>query len=154
MGISKVVYKLMESELMRLLFSGVTDLTYIYDTEGNILFVNKVFEKFTGHRPEEFYGKPFSALFDEDERRKAKDAYTRTLKGENQQYELHFRNTGILCEYRSFPLKDEKGNIIGVMGIARDVSTRKLLGKGINVDNESLEECIPKHSAKQMGFNK
>src|SRR5574341_825217 len=110
----------MESELMRLLFSGVADLTYIYDTEGNILFVNKVFEKFTGHMPEEFYGKPFSALFNEEERKKAKDAYTKKLKGENQQYELHFRNTGILCECRSFPLKDGKGNIIGVMGSARD----------------------------------
>ncbi|MFN3531453.1 MAG: PAS domain S-box protein [Candidatus Brocadia sp.] len=89
-----------------------------------MLFVNKVFEKFTGQRPEEFYGKPFANLFDEENLKKAMDAYMRTLKGECPQYELYFRNTMVLCEYRNFPLRNEKGKLIGVMGIARDISVR------------------------------
>lgn len=153
MEIPKVVYKLMENELMRLLFSGVTDLTYIYDTEGNILFVNKVFEKFTGHRPEEFYGKPFAALFDEENLKKAMDAYTRTLKGESPHYELCFKNTKILCEYRNFPLRDEKGKLIGVMGIARDITARKQTEEGLRVLNESLEKRIIEHSSRLLELN-
>lgn len=153
MEISKIVYRLMENELMRLLFSGVTDLTYIYDTEGNILFLNKVFEKFTGHRPEEFYGKPFSTLFDENNLKKVMDAYARTLKGESSQYELYFKNTKVLCEYRNFPVNDEKGNLVGVMGIARDITARKQAEDGLRVLNDSLEKRMVEHSAKLAEVN-
>lgn len=153
MEMPKIVYKLMENELMRLLFSGVTDLTYIYDTEGNVLFVNKVFEKFTGQRPEEFYGKPFATLFDEDNLKKAMDAYASTLKGESPQYELYFKNTKILCEYRNFPLRDEKGKLIGVMGIARDITARKQAEEGLRVLNESLEKRMLEHSSRLMELN-
>ena len=138
MEISKVVYRFMENELTRLLFSQVTDLTYIYDTEGNILFVNKIFEKFTGHRPEAFYRKPFATLFDESELKKAMEAYTKTLKGEIQQCELYFKDTKILCEYRNFPLTNEKGTVIGVVGIARDITARKQVEESLKVLNESL----------------
>lgn len=138
MEMAKIVYKLMENELMRLLFSGVTDLTYIYDTNGNILFVNKVFEKFAGHRPEEFYGKPFATLFDKVNCEKAMDAFTRTLKGESPQYELYFKDTKVLCEYRNFPVRDEKGGLVGVMGVARDITTRRQDEDRLKAHNESL----------------
>ena len=49
-----------------LLFHNISDLAYICDTEGNILFLNKVFEEFSGHKPEQFIGKSFAPLFDEE----------------------------------------------------------------------------------------
>jgi PAS domain S-box-containing protein len=153
MEMSKAIYRFMEDEMMRLLLSEVTDLTYIYDTEGNILFVNKIFEKFTGHRPEEFYGKPFSPLFDESNLKKAKDAYTRTLRGESPHCELSFKNTFIVCEYKSFPLRDPGGNIIGVMGIARDVTARKQGEERLRVLNESLEKRVAEHTARLVEIN-
>ncbi|MCC6325152.1 MAG: hypothetical protein DCC43_03425 [Candidatus Brocadia sp.] len=154
MEMSKVVYKLMENELMRLLFSGVTDLTYIYDMDGNILFVNKVFEKFTGHRPEEFYGRPFAALFDEENLKKAKDAFAETLKGKSPEYKLSFRNTRILCEYRNFPIKDQSGNLVGVMGIARDVTARGREEEQLKALNESLEKRVIEHTSRLVELNK
>lgn len=153
MEISKVVYKLMEEETMRLLLADVTDLTYIYDTQGNILFVNKIFEKFTGQRPESFYGKPFLSLFNEEDHRQVRNAHAKALKGESAQYELCFKNTGILCEYKNFPLRDEKGHIIGVTGIARDVSARKQVEEGLRVLNESLEKRVIEHTAKLVEVN-
>ena len=139
--------------MMRLLLSDVTDLTYIYDAEGNVLFVNKIFEKFTGHRPEEFYGKPFVTLFNDEDRKKVMDAYAKTLKGECSQYELYFKNTGVLCEYRNFPLRNEKGHIIGVTGIARDVTARKQVEARLRVLNESLEKRVIEHTAKLVEVN-
>ncbi|MFO0794474.1 MAG: EAL domain-containing protein [Candidatus Brocadiaceae bacterium] len=108
-----------------MLFSEVNDLVYFCDTKGNILFLNKIFEKLTGHKPEEFYGKSFESLFEESNLKKAHDIYTRTLRGEYAEDEIYFKDTGILCEYKNIPMYDEKKNIIGVMGIARDITKRK-----------------------------
>lgn len=152
--VSKAVYKLMEDELMRLLFSESNDLTYIYDTKGNILFANKIFEKFTGCRPEEYYGKPFISLFKEYNLEKAMNAFTSTLKGQATQCEVCFGVTDVLCEHKSFPLRDEKRNIIGVMGIARDITTRKHREEKIKLLNESLEKRVSENSARLMEVNK
>lgn len=153
MEISKVVYRVMEDEIMRLLLSDVTDITYVYDINGNILFVNKIFEKFTGHRPEEFYGKPFLSLFKEEDQGKAQEAFTKTLKGESVQYELCFKNTGVLCEYKNFPLRDEKGHIVGITGIARDITARKQLEEGLRELNTSLEKRVVEHTEKLVEVN-
>ena len=150
---SKIIYKFMDDELMRLMFSEVTDLTYVYDTSGNILFVNKIFEKFTGHRPEEFYGKPFAPLFDGENLEKAKIVYKKTLQGESPQCELYFKTTGVVCEYKNFPLRDEKGIIIGVMGIARNIIVRKQAEEGLVDLNRSLEKQIIDHSATVREMN-
>jgi len=76
----------------------------------------------TNHAVEEFLEKPFAPLFDEENLKVATDGYTRTLQGESPQYSLRFKDTGILCEYKNIPMRDEKGDIIGVMGIAREIN--------------------------------
>ncbi len=114
-----------ELKIFKTLFSEIRDLAYICDTKGNILYVNKIFEKFTGHKPEEFFGKPFYPLFDEENLKKAMDVCIRTIKGESPQFELCFKNTGVTCEYRNFYLRNRKGQIIRIIGIARDVTERR-----------------------------
>ena len=119
--------KKMENALKkyRVLFDNISDLAYICDTEGNIVFVNKVFEELTSHKVEEFLGKPFAPLFDSENLTKAIEIYTRTLKGENTKDEIYFKDTQILCEYKNIPLRDNNGNIIGVIGTARNITERK-----------------------------
>lgn len=119
-----------ELEKYQILFSEIDELVYFCDTKGNILSVNPVFEKLTGHKPEEFLGKPFAYLFDAENLKKAMNAYTRTLKGESLKYELYFKDTRILCEYKNIPLRDKKGNITGVIGFARDISEHKRMHEG------------------------
>jgi two-component system, sensor histidine kinase and response regulator len=123
----------MNFSVYKTLFSEIKDLAYVCDTKGNILFVNKVFEKFTGRKHEEFIGKSFAPLFDEENLQKATDAHTRTLQGESPKYELYFSKTGILCEYRNVPLRDEKGNIVGVTGTARDITEWKQAEKKLRL---------------------
>ena len=114
-----------ELKIFKILFSEIRDLAYVTDTRGNIRFVNKAFAHLTGHKPEEFFGKPFTPLFDEENLKKAVDVYTRTLQGECLEFELRFKETGVICEYRSRPLKNETGEVVGTIGIARDVTERK-----------------------------
>ena len=107
------------------LLDNISDLAYICDAKGNILYVNSIFEKLTGHKPQEFIGKSFAPLFDSENLNKAMDCYARTLKGEAPKFELSFKDTGIICEYKNLPRRDRDGNIIGVIGIARDISERR-----------------------------
>ncbi len=131
-----------ELKIFKMLFSEIRDLAYVCDTHGNILYVNKIFEKFTGHKPEEFFGKPFSPLFDEDTVKKAMDAHRRTIKGESLQFELCFKDTGVVCEYRNFYLKNEKGDIVKTIGIARDVTERKRVEEALNESHERLTSVL------------
>lgn len=124
------------------LFDDISDLAYICDTEGNILFLNKVFERLSGHKPEEFTRKSFAPLFDGEDLKKAIDLYSRTLNGESLQQEVCFKDTGVLCEYKNRPLRDEKGGIIGVIGTARDITERKRLETEIKEINKTLEQKI------------
>ena len=125
-----------------ILFSEISDLAYVCDTNGNIVFVNEIFEKLSGHKTEEFIGKSFASLFDEENLKKSMDVYTRTLKGESPEYELYFKDTGIICEYKNTPWRNEKGDIIGVMGVARDITAHKRLEKELRLTNESLEQRV------------
>jgi diguanylate cyclase (GGDEF)-like protein/PAS domain S-box-containing protein len=111
-------------KIYKTLFSEVNDLAYIMDANGNIIFVNEIFEKLTGKSPTDFLGKPFTPLFDEENLTKAMDAYEKTLKGECPQYVLTFKDTGVVCEYKNIPMLDRNGKVIGVMGIARDITER------------------------------
>jgi PAS domain S-box-containing protein len=104
------------------LFDNISDLAYIFDTHGNILYVNKAFEKLTGHSVDAFTGKSFAPLFDDENLKKAEAVYAATLKGDCPQFELLFKDTGVICEYKSQPIIDKKDNIVGVMGIARDIT--------------------------------
>ncbi|NUN23741.1 MAG: PAS domain S-box protein [Candidatus Jettenia caeni] len=124
-----------------ILFSEIRDLAYICDTRGNILFVNKIFGILTGHKPEEFFGKPFAPLFDEENLKKAIDVCTRTVKGESLLFELSFRDTGRVCEYKNFPLRDEKGNIIGTIGTARDVTEQRRAESALRKSEASLSNA-------------
>ncbi|GJQ58535.1 MAG: PAS domain S-box protein [Candidatus Scalindua sp. AMX11] len=135
-----------ELEKYKIIMDNISDLAYACDAKGNIVYVNNIFKKFTGHNPENFSGKPFDSLFDEKNLKKWMDAYTRTLRGESPLYELCFKDTDTLCEYKNNPLRDKNGEIIGVVGIARDISERKQLQDELAVLNESLEQQVKKRT--------
>lgn len=131
-----------ELKIFQLLFSEIRDLAYICDTQGNILYVNKIFEKLTGHKPEEFIGKPFSPLFDEENLKKAIDFHTRTVGGESLQFELRFKDTGIVCEYRNFQLRDGNGKVLRTIGIARDVTERRRAEEALQEAHKRLTSVL------------
>ncbi|MFO0792611.1 MAG: PAS domain S-box protein [Candidatus Brocadiaceae bacterium] len=142
-----------ELKKYEILISEIDDLPYICDTKGNILFVNHMFEKLTGHKREEFQGKPFAPLFDEENLKKGMDAYTRTLKGESPLYEVYFKDTGVLCEYKNLPLRDENGNIIGVIGTARDITERKRMMDELKQAKEYAENLIETANVMVIGLD-
>jgi signal transduction histidine kinase len=53
---------------------------------------------------------------------------------------VSFKDTGIICEYNNMPLRDRRGNIIGVIGIARNITERKKTEKDLIKLNKKLQE--------------
>ncbi len=134
-GYERIEKRLKAYETM---LSKITDLTYIFDIEGNIVFVNSVFEKYTGHRPEEFIGKSFVPLYNEKDLEKIMDFHTRVLKGESLQFELSYKDTGVSCECKEFPLKENSGNVIGIIGVARDITDHRRTEEALRKSEASL----------------
>lgn len=129
-------------EIYKSILSGIDDLAYVCDNEGNILYVNDVFEEYTGHKPSEFIGRTFAPLFDEEELKKALDVYKRTLDGEKPRYELRFKKTGIICEYKNFPLTNKDGAVTGVIGISRDVTKRKAAEDALRAERDRAQNYL------------
>lgn len=134
-GYDRIEKRLKEYEII---LSKITDLTYIFDIKGNIVFVNSAFEKYTGHRPEEFIGKSFKPLYNEKDLEKIMDLHTRVLKGESLQFKLPYKDTGVLCECKEFPLRGKSGNITGIIGIARDITELKRTEEALRKSEASL----------------
>jgi len=136
-----------------MLISEINDLPYICDMQGNILFVNHTFDKLTGHRREDFIGKSFAPLFDKENLEKAMRVYQQTLLGESPQYELCFKDTGIICEYKNLPLHDEKGAIIGVIGTARDITKQKHIMEALRQAKDYAENLIETANVMIVGLD-
>jgi PAS domain S-box-containing protein len=124
----------------KILINNMSDLAYICDTEGNVLFLNNAFIDLSGRLPEEFIGKSFAPLFDEENLKKAMDLYTKTLEGNNLKREVSFKDTGIICEFNNLPLRDNQGCIIGIIGIARNITERKMMEENLRKLNAELQE--------------
>ncbi|MBI5643683.1 MAG: PAS domain S-box protein [Deltaproteobacteria bacterium] len=123
----------------RQLFSELPDLVYFCDKEGTILYANETFEKFTGHPLDELHVGPFAPLFEDENFQKA---FTVTLKGERPQGEVYFKDTRIISEFKNIPMRDDAGRIIGVMGIARDITSRRKVEHELTNYIHVLEEMI------------
>ena len=129
-------------EINKIILENSSDLAYTCDVKGNITYLNKIFEELSGHKTEEFIGAPFSPLFDKENLEIAIDNFSRTLHGESPVYELLFKDTGKLCEYQNHPLKDENGSITGVIGVARDITDRKLADIALRSEKEFTDTAL------------
>ena len=133
----------------KLLLSGIADLAYICDTGGRVLYINNTFEEFSGRKVSEFMGRPFAPLFDGEDLKKAIDNYTRTLQGESPVFELRYKDTGKLCQFKNRPIEDENGVITGVLGTARDITIQKALEDDLKRKSVMSEES---QRVGRMGF--
>ncbi|MCK9209904.1 MAG: PAS domain S-box protein [Ignavibacteriaceae bacterium] len=95
---------------------------------GIITLLNPAFETITGWTRNEWIGKTFNSIVHPDDLQFAIETFQQILRGENPpSYELRIlikSGTYLVGEFTSVP-KFELGKIVGVLGIARDITERK-----------------------------
>lgn len=125
-----------------------TDMIYIKGIDGRFILANSVMQKYFGVPMEEIIGKTNADLFSNDERAKEIDIEDRKVisTGKSFNYERTEEIKGkILARMTTkFPYRNAEGKIIGVIGVSRDITERKLAEEAIK-ENEVRFRHMAQH---------
>lgn len=132
----------------RLLVNTIPDLVWLKDQDGVYLSCNTMFERFFGAKESEIVGRTDYDFIDKDLADFFRANDRRAMASEQpsiNEEELVFADNGYcgLFETIKMPLQDSDGNLIGVLGIARDISERERVA----IEKLQLERKL-KHSQK------
>jgi len=125
------------------LIENANDLIFTLDLKGEFVFVNRRLRTLTGYDKEEWIGRGLVELVTPDDREEAKAAIQETLQGKARIFEAKIDCPDGRLIHISTNLTPiiEKGTVIGVVGIARDITQRKKLEQEI-VELKNFNESI------------
>jgi PAS domain S-box-containing protein len=136
---------LAESERQhRTLVEAAPDVIYSVSSDGRIISLNPAFEKITGWKCEDWIGKPFTGLIHPEDVERAVDSFQKTLAGKSEITELRVRSKSgeyLVGEFISVPLIED-GKIVGELGIARDITSRKAYEENLQRITTTLHTLI------------
>jgi PAS domain S-box-containing protein len=141
----KMEKALMESERQyRTFVEAAPDVIYSISSDGKLISLNPAFEKITGWKREEWIGKPFTELIHPEDVNKAFVSFQKTLEGRPELVELRVRAKSgeyLVGEFTSVPLIED-GRIVGELGIARDITSRKTYEDNLQRISTTLQALI------------
>ncbi len=117
-------------KLLWTLFNNIPDMTWLKDSKGVFLACNDAFQKSVGKTQDDIVGKTdYDIVGYEDARfvtAMDKKVMTKNIVIKNEE-KLYFSgiNKELFLETIKTPVYDEKHELIGVLGIARDITSRK-----------------------------
>ena len=114
--------------ILRAVTEGTTEAIFVKDLQGRYLMINSVGARFLGKSVEEVIGRDDTELFSPDTARQIMEGDRRVIaRGETQTYEDIGTAAGVTRTYLSTKgvFRDQEGKIIGLIGIARDITERK-----------------------------
>ena len=125
----------------RALFESARDVVYTLSLDGRITSLNPAFEQITGWTCAHWIGEPFIPLLHPDDVAFAVQKFARVIQGETPEiFELRIqiKNGGYrVGEFLETP-QWEKGVVIGVLGIARDITDRK----SVETERQAMEKSL------------
>ncbi|KCZ71179.1 PAS domain S-box [Candidatus Methanoperedens nitroreducens] len=138
-------------ERYRNLVELTTDIIYISDREGNKVFMNDAGYRILETTPEEAIGKSWLKWVHPDDRERTEEKFMKMIEhsidflDENRLVSKSGRIINVLHNVRV--LRNEKGEIAGVHGIARDITERKHAEEALQhrIEMEKLIAGISTH---------
>lgn len=142
-----------EENRLRTLIQTIPDLVWLKDKDGVYLQCNWMFERFFGAKEEAIIGKTDFDFLSKEEadffRMHDRLAMEADKPTRNEEW-IIFADDGrrALLETIKTPLKDERGNLIGILGISRDITEHKRTEESLELSKEALRESEERVKAK------
>ncbi len=118
------------NSILKSVIEGTTDAIFVKDIQGRYLMINQAYARFLGKPEEEVIGKDDTELLTPENSRLVMetDHKVRT-SGETEKYDFTTTVAGSTRTYlvTKDPYRNNSGKIIGVIGISRDITERKLV---------------------------
>src|SRR3984957_17293215 len=114
--------------LLRGITEGTTDAVFVKDLQGRYLMINSAGGRFLGRRTEEVIGRNDVELFNPEQGREIMKRDREAMQsGSMQTYEEGATSGGVARTYLSNkgPFRDPNGEVVGLLGICRDITDRK-----------------------------
>jgi two-component system sporulation sensor kinase A len=126
------------------LFEQHPDAMYHIDKDGHYISVNKGFEKHTGYSKDETLELSIAMLIAPEDLQKVRHHFSEALKGNTQAYEASIITK--LQEKRHMSITNtpiiENGEVVGIFGIAKDITARICEQKRIQEQKELYQHLI------------
>lgn len=116
-------------------FENRNDITFWVNSRNQFVFINKAMERITGFSKEELCNGdiPAEGIVAEEDRERIKSSFLKILKGEVPiLQDLEYRNLNRkgedhIISLTIHPAKEVSGKIVGIEGIGRDITARRIL---------------------------
>jgi PAS domain S-box-containing protein len=126
------------------IINTMADSLIVFGPERNIIFVNPVTCDLLGYTKEELIGEPADMLFSYGNPFRAQGPEQLIKDGSIYNYEMTYLTKNremIPVSFNSSAIKDKTGNLVGIVGIARDVRDTKRFIENLEKANQELKEA-------------
>ena len=135
----------------RQLVEAASDLVWRTDREGRVAFLNRAAQEFYGMAVHDLSGRQFIELSDGETRQADREMFARVMSGDElTDYETVHRHASGARRHLSTsarPIRDATGTIVGVQGIARDVTERVAAHEALEAARDAAEQAAAARSA-------
>lgn len=130
------------TELLRGVVEGTSDAIFVKDRDGRYLLLNEAMARYVGKSVEEVLGKSDTAVFDKEGARVVMTS-DRLVMESNEARTIEER-LGTSTGPRTFqtlkvPYRDGRGNVIGVIGVSRDITDQKQAEAALRLRDRAIQ---------------
>lgn len=128
-----------------LIIQNMRDTLYRVDVSGRLVYVSPSAEELTGYTTNELIGTRVTDIYMYPEKRAEFLERLRSADGYLDNYEVELRHkqgrgVWVLINVRYF--HDDKGNVAGIEGIIRDITSRKLTEQALDYEREKAQVTL------------
>jgi PAS domain S-box-containing protein len=139
-------------EHYRTIFENANDAIVFIALDGTITDVNRSAERLAGLSRGQIMGRPFTQFLTPASVALAEERVGRALAGEPlpSTFEIELlRSNGriVTVEARARFLRDQKGTVVGILGIYRDITERKQIEEALRQAHAELEQRVQQRTA-------
>jgi PAS domain S-box-containing protein len=134
----------------------ITDVAFIKDRQGRYLALNSTGTRLIGRPLAECLGRDDTELFPADVARRLMDDDHQILASGvmlNRERTLPLGGDMFILQTTKWPYRDAEGQVVGILGISRNIAALKRVEEQLRRANDELEERVQARTAELTAIN-